>query len=156
MISTHQEQFEKTVNVFIDSINNYFQTLTSLDVDTKPPFVKTPELLLLKECTGMIGVSGIKRGFIYISGDMEMYADLIRRYVGLKAPDEKDILDMAGELSNVVSGNVRETYGDDFMISVPIVFKGTPDNLYFPDDVPIYVIPVEWNGYEAYMVVGLK
>ena len=156
MASTQQEQFEKTVNVFIESIDNYFTTLTDMPVITKPPFVKEPELLLLKECTGMIGVSGIKKGFIYISGSTELYEDLIRRYVGLSSPDERDILDMAGELSNVVSGNVRETYGDDFMISVPIVFKGTPDNLYFPDDVPIYVIPVEWNSYEAYMVVGLK
>lgn len=154
-MSTQKEQFEKTVNVFISSIENYFSKLTKIPITTKPPFVKTPDELLLKECTGMIGVSGVKKGFIYISGDMELFQDLIRRYVKLNDPTENNMLDMAGELSNVVSGNVRETYGDEFMISVPIVFKGKPDNLRFPDDVPIYVIPFNWNNFEAYMVVGL-
>lgn len=154
-MSTQKEQFEKTVNVFISSIENYFEKLTEIAITTKPPFVKTQDELLLKECTGMIGVSGIKKGFIYISGHMEMYRDLIRRYVKLKDPTDSNIEDMAGELSNVVSGNVRETYGDEFMISVPIVFTGKPNNLKFPDNMPIYVIPFEWNNHEAYMVVGL-
>ena len=154
-MSTNKEQFEKTVNVFINSIENYFNTLTGISVTTNAPFVKTPDQLLLKECTGMIGVSGIKKGFIYISGSLEMYKDIIQRYVGLSSPTEDDMLDMSGELSNVVSGNVRETYGDEFMISVPIVFKGKPASIKFPNDVPIYVIPFAWNTYEAYMVVGL-
>ena len=154
-MGTQKEQFEKTVNVFIDSIENYFTTLTGISVKTNPPFVKTPDQLLLKECTGMIGVSGVKKGFIYISGSLGMYKDIIQRYVGLNSPTEDDMLDMSGELSNVVSGNVRETYGDEFMISVPIVFKGKPNSIKFPDDVPIYVIPFTWNAFEAYMVVGL-
>ena len=155
-MSSQQEQFEKTVNIFIDSVTNYFSTLTKIPAITNAPFVKDQDQLLLKECTGMIGVSGVKKGFVYISGDMELYQDLIQRYVGLPNPKEKDMLDMAGELSNVVSGNVRETYGDEFMISVPIVFQGRPKTLRFPEDVPIYVIPITWNKHKAYMVVGLK
>lgn len=154
-MNIQQKEFEKTVHVFIESIENYFDTLTEIAISTNPPFVKTQDELLLKDCTGMIGVSGSKKGFVYISGSLDLYKDLIRRCVGLKNPTRENILDMAGELSNVVAGNVRETYGDDFMISVPIVFKGKPESIRFPDDVPIYVIPFTWNGFEAYMVVGL-
>ena len=154
-MNSTKEQFEKTVNVFIDSIENYFSKLTGIEVKTHPPYVKSPDQLILNECTGMIGISGIKKGFIYISGSQEMYRELIRVYVGLDNPKESDMLDMCGELSNVVSGNVRETYGEDFMISVPIVFQGKPNSLKFPNNVPIYVIPFSWNGLEAYMVVGL-
>ncbi|MFY0605890.1 MAG: chemotaxis protein CheX [Cyclobacteriaceae bacterium] len=154
-MSAQTEKFEKTVNVFINSVENYFSHLTKEPISTNPPYVKTSDELMLKECTGMIGVSGIKKGFIYLSGELSLFKDVIQQYVGLDNPSENDMLDMAGEISNVVAGNVRETYGDDFMISVPIVFKGKPDSLRFPEDVPIYVIPLNWNSHEAFMVVGL-
>ncbi|MEL6558256.1 MAG: chemotaxis protein CheX [Bacteroidota bacterium] len=155
-MSNSEEQFEKTVNIFIDSIDNYFTKLTQSPVETFAPFVKKPEELLLRECTGMIGIAGVKKGLVYISGDLAMYEELIKDYVGYQSPKENDMLDMAGELSNVVAGNVREVYGDSFLISVPIVFKGKPDNLRFPDNVPIYVIPFKWRSYQAYMVVGIQ
>lgn len=155
-MSHQEEQFEKTVNIFIDSIDNYFTKLTESPVETFVPYVKKPEELVLGECTGMIGIAGIKKGLVYISGDMELYRELIRDYVGLKDPKENDMLDMAGELSNVVAGNVREVYGDSFLISVPVVFKGKPDSLRFPENVPIYVIPFKWRIYKAYMVVGIQ
>ncbi|MBV6644882.1 MAG: chemotaxis protein CheX [Cyclobacteriaceae bacterium] len=155
-MDTQQEQFEKTVNVFINSVDNYFTYLTKQSVSTSAPYVKDANEVMLKECTGMIGISGNKKGFIYISGGMDMYRDLIKTYVGLDNPSTNDMLDMAGELSNVVAGNVRQTYSNEFMITVPIVFQGSPTKLKFPDDVPIYVIPIKWNQHEAYMVIGLK
>ena len=155
-MSNSEEQFETIVNTFIDSIDNYFTKLTQTPVETLAPFVKKPEELLLRECTGMIGITGMKKGLVYISGDLEMYKELIRDYVGFNSPKKNDMLDMAGELSNVVAGNVREIYGDSFLISVPFVFKGKPENLKFPDNVPIYVIPFKWRSYSAYMVVGIQ
>ncbi|MFY0598673.1 MAG: chemotaxis protein CheX [Cyclobacteriaceae bacterium] len=155
-MNTKQIEFENTVNVFIDSISNYFSRLTLKPIKTFAPFVKEPSQLILKECTGMIGISGNRKGLIYISGDSGMFSDIIRMYVGLESPSIDDMLDMAGELSNVVAGNVRETYGHEFMISIPVVFQGTPSKLKFPNDVPVYVIPFEWNKHEAFMVVGLQ
>lgn len=155
-MDTKQIEFEKTVNLFINSISNYFSRLTNKPIKTFAPFVKDPDDLMMKECTGMIGISGNKRGLIYISGDIGLFTDIIKLYVGLDEPTPDDLLDMAGELSNVVAGNVRESYGHEFMISIPVVFKGTPDRLRFPDDVPVYVIPFEWNGHKAFMVVGIK
>lgn len=155
-MDSKQIEFEKAVNVFIGSIERYFNKLTDTPIKTYPPFIKDPDDLVLKECTGMIGISGSKMGLVYISGGINLYKDLILQYVGLEDPTTSDMLDMAGELSNVVAGNVRESYGRDFMISIPIVFQGRPDQLKFPSEVPIYVIPFEWDGHEAYMVIGLK
>lgn len=155
-MDSKQLEFEKTVNVFISSVEKYFDKLTDTPITTHPPFIKEADELVLKECTGMIGISGSKMGLVYISGPMAMFEDLILQYVGLEKPSSSDMLDMAGELSNVVAGNVRESYGREFMISIPIVFQGSPDQLKFPKDVPIYVIPFDWDGHEAYMVVGLK
>lgn len=155
-MKTSKEEFEATAGVFIESVNRYFSQLTNTSSKTGVPFLKNQDDIPLKEFTGMIGISGNRRGFIYISGNKGLYADLIMQFIGLDTPTEEDILDMAGELSNVVAGNLRETYGSDFMISVPIVFEGSPKKLKFPNEVSAYVIPISWNNHEAYVVIGIE
>ena len=71
-------------------------------------------------------------------------------------PKKEDVLDMAGEISNVIAGSVRANYGNNFNISVPIVFEGSPKQLKFPQDVAVFVIPMKWKGHEAFLVVGLE
>ena len=85
-----------------------------------------------------------------------MYEDLINIFIGIKEPTTEDILDMAGEISNVIAGSVRANYGNNFNISVPIVFEGMPTQLKFPEEVAVFVIPLKWKGHEAYLVVGLE
>lgn len=153
---TTKEEFENTCSVFIDTVNNYFNHLTSEPSKTGIPYLKDPSSVLLKDYTGMIGISGNRRGFLYISGDEGLYKELIKKFIGIDNPAPEDILDMAGELSNVVAGNMRETYGNEFMISVPIVFGGRPEQLKFPEDVAAYVIPINWNNQEAFIVIGLE
>lgn len=153
---TNREEFEKTCTVFIDTVSNYFTHLTEDPSRTGVPFLKDQNELLLKDFTGMIGISGSRKGFIYISGNRGLYSELIYRFIGLADPSVEDLLDMAGELSNVVAGNLRETYGSDFMISVPIVFEGKPSKMKFPEDVSAYVIPIKWHDHEANVVVGIE
>lgn len=155
-METKQSKFETTCQLFIDSVNNYFEHLTKTPAEAGVPYLKEQNNLMLKEFTGMIGISGSRKGFVYISGNQQMYADLIELFVGLGEPSVEDVLDMAGEISNVVAGNVRETYGSDFMISVPIVFEGRPKQLKFPSSIPVFVIPVTWKSHEAFVVIGLE
>ncbi|MEQ6168816.1 chemotaxis protein CheX [Ekhidna sp.] len=121
----------------------------------KVPYLKESEGLVLKDFTGMIGISGSRQGFVYISANKEMFADLINMFIGIEDPSEEDILDMAGEISNVVAGNVRANLGANFMISVPTVFEGMPEELHIPENVSMYVIPIKWNNHEAFVVLGL-
>jgi chemotaxis protein CheX len=155
-METNKEEFENTCNLFINAIQNYFAHLTNFEVNTHVPFLKDAETLALKEFTGMIGISGVRKGFVYISADSDMYKELINIFIGLEDPSVEDILDMAGEISNVIAGTVRASYGNNFNISVPIVFEGRPDQLKFPKDVSIYVIPIKWKEHEAFVVVGLQ
>ena len=154
-MESRKEEFEATCNLFINSVSNYFKHLTEIDSDMKVPYLKESEGLVLKDFTGMIGISGSRKGFVYISANREMFADLINMFIGIEDPSEEDILDMAGEISNVVAGNVRANLGANFMISVPTVFEGMPDELNIPDNVSMYVIPIKWNNHEAFVVLGL-
>lgn len=155
-METKKQAFEETCEVFIHTVNNYFAHLTDKPSTTGVPFLKDQSNVLLKDYTGMIGVSGSKKGFVYISGNKGLYEALIREFIGLENASSEDLLDMAGELSNVVAGNLRETYGSDFMISVPIVFEGSPSQLKFPSDVSVYVIPINWHDHQANVVIGIK
>ncbi|MEM9895705.1 MAG: chemotaxis protein CheX [Bacteroidota bacterium] len=154
-MESRKEEFEATCNLFINSINNYFTHLTEINSKIKVPYLKESEGLELKDYTGMIGISGSRKGFVYISADREMFADLINIFIGIGDPADEDILDMAGEISNVVAGNVRANLGANFMISVPTVFEGMPEELDIPEDISIYVIPINWNSHEAFVVLGL-
>ncbi len=155
-MKTNKEEFEATCNLFINSVSNYFKHLTEVDSQMSIPYLKDNRELVLKDYTGMIAISGSKKGFVYISGNRDMFEDLINIFIGIDEPTVEDILDMAGEISNVVAGNVRANLGTNFMISVPIVFEGMPKQLQIPQDVSIYVIPIKWKVYEAYVVVGLQ
>lgn len=156
MKPNEKEDFEATCQLFINSVNNYFEHLTKVKSETSVPYLKTSKDVLLKEYTGMIGISGNKKGFVYISGDKDMYVKLLSMFLKIEDPNTDRILDIAGELCNVVAGNVRETYGKDFMISVPIVFKGMPERLNFPQDLTVFVIPINWDNLEAVLVIGLE
>lgn len=160
--TSKQAEFETTCQQFVAAIHKYFNHLEPLTKqklvkpETGIPYVKDRETIVLKEYTGMIGISGNRRGFVYISGDASLYKDLIKIFVRRDDVTNDHLLDMAGEVCNVVSGNVRESFGNDFMITVPLVFQGKPDNIKFPEDVPVFVIPVSWNGHEADVVIGLE
>lgn len=155
-MQTTKEEFEATCNLFINSVNNYFKHLTEIDSELNVPYIKATEGLILKEYTGMIAISGSRKGFVYISANRAMFEDLINIFIGIDEPAEADVLDMAGEISNVVAGNVRANLGANFMISVPIVFKGMPKELNIETNVSVYVIPIVWNNHEAFVVIGLE
>jgi len=162
MNTVSKQDFENTCKLFIAAIHKYFNHLSKVSPvaidpsETGVPYVKEPGDLILKEFTGMIGISGNRKGIVYFSGQREIFEDLLKVFTKLQEISDERILDMAGEVSNVIAGNVRETFGQDFMISVPIVFQGKPSSLKFPEDVPVFVIPIKWKSYEAYMVIGLE
>ena len=70
--------------------------------------------------------------------------------------DEQGIIDMAGELSNTIAGNARESFGSRFMISVPIVIKGAAEDIFVQVAPPVYVIPVTWKSHSCYLAIGLE
>lgn len=155
-METRKQEFEETCKLFIDSVRNYFRVLTETDSEINVPYLKTSEELTLKDFTGMIGVSGSRKGYVYFSADRGLFEDLINIFIGIDDPINEDILDMAGEISNVIAGNIRANLGTNFMISVPLVFEGRPEDLKFPGDSFVYVIPLTWKSHDAYVVVGLQ
>jgi chemotaxis protein CheX len=56
----------------------------------------------------------------------------------------------------MIAGNARRDFGSDFMISVPIVVKGAPEDIMLRLRPPVFIIPVTWRTHSAYLAVGIE
>lgn len=146
---------ERELRAFIDVVTRYFDDVTSIPAEMGVPFVKEQAAVLL-DLTGLIGISGARRGGIYVTAPRGMLAALAAVILGTDAVEDEDILDMVGELANTIAGNMRATFGSTFMISVPIVVEGKPDDIHLRLKPPVFVIPIRWNGHNCYLSVGLE
>jgi len=146
---------ESDLHFFIDSTINYFLQITHENAVTGIPYLKANEPVVL-EYTGIIGISGKRKGSIYITSTSKMLKELAGIILGSEAVKDEDCKDLIGEIANTISGNVREAYGADFMISVPVVIKGVAEDIHLPDDIPSFVIPLTWRDNESFLVVCLE
>lgn len=143
------------LQVFIKEITAYFKEVTGVDAQIDVPYNKGSENLLL-DFTGFIGISGERKGGLYITCSHEMLKDLTSIILQGEEADEETILDMIGEIANTIAGNVRTTFGKNFMISVPSIFQGQPEDFRIVLKTPVIVIPINWKNYKAYLVLGLE
>lgn len=146
---------ETDLHFFIDSTLNYFEEVTDEKAQTGIPYLKAHERVVL-DYTGIIGISGKRKGSIYITASTDMLTTLGKVILGVDEVDAEDLKDLIGEIANIISGNVRQAYGSDFMISVPVVVEGMAKDIKMPDEVQAFVIPITWKSFKAFLVVCLE
>jgi len=146
---------ETDLHFFIDSTINYFEEVTNEKATAGIPYIKDEEPVVL-EYTGIIGISGKRKGSVYVTTSDEMLNDIAKTILGLEDIGKEDIKDLVGEIANTISGNVRQAYGSDFMISVPVVVEGKAKDIKLPDNIQSFVIPITWKDYKTYLVVCLE
>lgn len=147
---------EKDLQVFITTTLSYFKDTAGQTAEMGVPFLKKPEEVVAQDMTGVIGISGIKKGAVYFTAPRAMLADMVKVILGSEEPDSDALVDMVGEITNTIAGNAREAFGSGFMISIPVVVEGQPRNIKTPPNVPVFVIPVKWREYKSYLVVGIQ
>jgi len=146
---------ETDLHFFIDSTANYFLEMTGEAAVTGIPHLKGDNPLVL-DYSGIIGISGKRKGSIYITANEDMLKALTKHILGLDDVSADDIKDLIGEIANTISGNVRQAYGSDFMISVPVVVEGPAKDIKLPENIQSFVIPLTWQTYKSYLVVCLE
>ena len=146
---------DKDIQVFITGVRRYFESLKAdSGVVIEPPFIKDEERPLL-EYTGIIEISGKAHGAVCFTADGLMLKNILAFLNG--SPGSKEILcDLVGEIANTLSGNAREEFGRDFLISVPVVATANDSTFPFPEDGRNYVIPIIWQSERAYLLVCLS
>ena len=146
---------ETDLHFFIDSTLNYYEEVTNQKATAGIPYIKDESAVVL-EYTGIIGISGKRKGSIYITTSEEMLKEIANIILGLDDIGKEDIKDLVGEIANTISGNVRQAYGSDFMISVPVVVEGQAKDIKMPDNIQSFVIPLTWREHKSFLVVCLE
>jgi len=146
---------EVDLHFFIDSTLNYFQEVASEKAFASIPYIKDDEAVML-EYTGIIGISGNKKGCIYLTTTGEMIKELAQVIIDTSDISTKVVKYLVGEIANTIAGNVREAYGSEFMISVPVIIEGRTKDLKLPADILSFVIPMNWSNHKCYLVVCLE
>lgn len=146
---------EGALKVFIDGVVNYFQHTSDKDVKVGSPYLvenRDPESF---DFTGIIGISGPYRGTVYFTAPKILLRHLLLS-LGEQDTSHENILDLVGEVANTISGNARAEFGQEFMISVPVMIEGAPSKIQLPEELRSYVIPIYWKSYNAAVVICLE
>lgn len=146
---------QEELRTFIDVVIGYFREATGTEAKMGIPYIKEKEAVVF-DYTALIGISGEKKGGIYVTAEKAMLQNLCKTLLEMDDAPEDMLTDMAGELANTIAGNVRLTFGSSFMISVPMILRGTAGDIVIKLTPPVFIIPIEWMGTKAFLAVGLE
>lgn len=145
----------ESLTVFVESIANFFKTHTKTEVDIGTPFLIDNINKYLSDYTGIISISGNHKGSVFFTMPSRMAIHLLSE-MGLMSTQDEKLMDLVGEVCNTVAGNARREFGDQFILSVPIMFKGETENIKVHDVASIYIIPVVWQGIKSHLIINLN
>ncbi len=146
---------KEDLQVFIDGAVRYFDQMSESPAEVQTPYLEENEVSIKHEYTGIIGISGKKKGCVYFTAPESLLKHLLLMIGEFDSSDDA-MADLVGEVANTISGNARQYFGSEFMISVPVVVNGDTKRIKLPSDLRSYVIPVVWRNYEAAIVISLE
>ncbi|MGJ8673465.1 chemotaxis protein CheX [Rubritalea sp.] len=152
---------EDTIRFFVWSVWNFFQASTHQEPEVGTPYLF--DKFEHDDYTGIIGVSGSQKGAVYFTMCREMLDSVLKiNYPELEDENPTDEqleemrADYAGEMTNIVSGNVRNYLGEQFLISVPVVVTAKGSDLHMQQSTHGIVFPVNWSGYRCHLILSLE
>ena len=149
---------EKALDTFIKTILNYFDSTYNIGVDIGTPYLVNDLSDLKGDYSGVIDISGRFSGHCYFSTPTSLLKRVLEKLNIKSAEIESDMVlqDIAGEIANTLSGNARAELGEDFIISIPKVYRGKNILEAFSEDKRTYAIPIKLETEKAYLGVTLS
>jgi len=143
------------IKYIIDTTVKFFTDITNKPAICGIPTIKN-SVRFVMEYTGIIGISGRRKGSIYFTATEEMLISFAKIMLQSDNPTREDIMDLVGEIANTISGNLRASFGDEFMVSVPVTVEGQVKDIRILHSTESYMIPIKWEGFKSYLVVSLE
>ena len=106
---------EGELKPIIRIVTEYFLNITGTSAVMGLPYIKR-EGDPVFDFTGVIGVSGARRGGVYYTAGRELLAEFGAFILGEEELDGNALLDLVGEMTNTIAGNMREIFGSSFLI----------------------------------------
>lgn len=145
---------EAEIRTFIDGATHYFDTAAQQHASVGSPYLVTDGKPGAYDYTGVIGISGARRGIVYFTAPRGMLTVLLMRMQETDTSEE-NIKDLIGEVANTISGNARRDFGKSFVISVPTVLSKDAESFATPH-ARSFVIPINWRSHSAKLIVCLE
>lgn len=146
---------EEELKGFIDVVTNYFTQVSSEPAEMGLPYIKDDKTETF-EFTGVIGISGSRKGGVYFTSPGDLLRAFGKCILGDDQLDDDSLYDLIGEMTNTITGNMREYFGSSFHISVPIIMKGKIEDIYMRLKPPVFIIPIKWHGHTCHLGIGLE
>jgi len=146
---------EDDLQVFINGVIHYFDQCSDTPAEVGTPYLMKDPSKVPMDYTGIIGVSGRRKGSVYFTAPTAVMEQLLVS-LGESEVSHDNCCDLVGEVTNTISGNARRDFGKDFMISVPVVVVGSVGSIKMPEQLRSFVIPVTWCGQDSHLVICLE
>jgi chemotaxis protein CheX len=144
---------EHEVQVFIDGIKHYFMAVSDSKAEVGSPYLIDVKDSPVSDYMGVIEVTGIRKGKVYVLAARAMLRHLLLS-LGETYVTPELIVDIVGEVANTISGNVREQFGSQFVISVPTIKEGGVGVI--KETEQAFSVPFRWKSYTGHLVVCLQ
>lgn len=147
---------EDKLQVFLGGVRKYFyQWMSEDELEVGTPYLIESSQPSVKDYTGVITIKGINSGMVYFTAEKELL-DRLLLLMGESAITAELMADLVGEVANTIAGNARSEFGEEFDISVPIVLRGSAEEITLPHKDRSFVIPLKWQRYSAFIVIALR
>ncbi len=143
------------IEAFVTSLQDFFDKLDDKSVNIGTPFLIDDINSYLLDYTGVISITGNHKGTVFFTASKLMTSRMLQT-MGVVSTVEEKQMDLVGEVCNTVSGNVRREFGENFLISTPIVMQGHADTMKVSNIKDIYLIPVVWNSLKSNLIINIK
>ncbi|MFC5051835.1 chemotaxis protein CheX [Rubritalea spongiae] len=151
---------EDNARFFIWSVWNFFKQTCDEEAEIGAPYLF--EDFEHSDYTGVIAVSGSEKGAVYwtmseglLSTVLNTQFSDIYQEGGESQNAEALRQDYAGEMANIVAGNVRNYLGEHFLISTPVVIKSPGEPVMLPDNTTGLVLPITWKEFKCHLILGI-
>lgn len=145
---------EKDIEVFIAAISSYFKQITREAASISVAYL-AKDTFPINDFTGKIKVSADYEGALYFSAPSAMLRHLLTVMKETNQSDE-NLLDAVGEIANTISGNARQYFGENMVISIPEKIAGLPITFNEQSRCHAYVIIIKWKHYSASLIVDIS
>lgn len=146
---------QQKIETFVEVVKHYFSQFSKDELVVDTPYLSEEKQPHVYDYTGVIGISGVMRGVVYVSASAALLRVLLNDMKEHNNSEEM-LIDLVGEIANTVSGNARSEFGPEFHISTPFVFKGAPQSVVLPKEGRAFIIPILWQQQVGEIVVCLE
>ena len=139
--------------MFCDAASAFFQQTTGSKAAVRTAYLlSSGDQGVWNDYQGLIELSGRYRGSVTFSAPRGLLSHVLLK-LGEGDYSDASHRDIVGEIANQMSGYARRHFGEGMEISPPKVLGGTEPRPRTGGEAQPFVIPLQWDRYEAHLVV---